>query len=201
MFMLEKDISLKTEELDIYAGENRSVEYLRKNPGGQMPALELDDATVIAETIPICEYLEELYPQPSIFGRTAEARAMSRMWLRRVELNITEHMYDGFRYAEGLPILQDRMYCIPEAAAGLKKKAYHGRKWLSKLIGNRLFIVGNQLSMADIALYCCLDYCKDNGQALDEDLVGLRKWFNRINELPSARSSLHKDSKSLGIAG
>ena len=64
MFMIEKGISLKTEELEIYAGENRSVEYLKKNPGGQMPALELDDGTVIAETIPICEYLEELFPQP-----------------------------------------------------------------------------------------------------------------------------------------
>ena len=53
MFMIEKGISLKTEELEIYAGENRSVEYLKKNPGGQMPALELDDGTVIAETIPI----------------------------------------------------------------------------------------------------------------------------------------------------
>ena len=192
---------MKTEELDIYGGENRSVEYLKKNPGGQMPALELDDGTVIAETIPICEYLEELHPQPTIFGRTPEARAISRMWIRRVELNITEHMYNGFRYAEGLPILQDRMYCIPEAAAGLKQKAYYGRKWLSELIADRLFIAGLQLSMADIVLYCCMDYCKDNGQALDEDLAGLREWFNRLNELPSAKSSLHKDSVGIGIPG
>lgn len=201
MLMIAKGISLPTEELDIYAGENRSPEYLKKNPGGQMPALELDDGTIIAETIPICEYLEEKYPEPTLFGKTAEVRAVTRMWLRRVELNITEHMYNGFRYAEGLPILQDRMYCIPEAADGLKKKAYHGRKWLGDLVVGREFIAGDQISIADIVLFCCMDYCKDNGQPLDDDLPEIREWFERIKGLPLAKSSLHKDSATLGIAG
>ena len=96
MLMIEKGLSLPTEEFDIYAGENRSPAYLGKNSGGQMPALELDDGTIVAETIPICEYLEEIYPRPALFGSTPDERAVTRMWLRRIELNITEHMYNGF---------------------------------------------------------------------------------------------------------
>ena len=116
MFVLEKGMDLPTEDLDLLAGENRAEPYLKKNPGGQMPALELDDGTIIAETVVICEYLEELQPEPVLIGADALARSNTRMWLRRVELNITEHMYNGFRYAEGIDIFRDRMVCIPEAA-------------------------------------------------------------------------------------
>ena len=158
-----------------------------------MPALELDDDTIVAETIPICEYLEEIYPRPALFGPTPDERAVTRMWLRRIELNITEHMYNGFRYAEGLSILQNRMYCIPEAAQGLKKKAYYGRKWWTTSSSVDEYIARDRISIADIVLYCCMDYCKDNGQPLDKDspkisrrFTNMRRWQRALATGPSA---------------
>ncbi|HIF09644.1 MAG TPA: glutathione S-transferase, partial [Sneathiellales bacterium] len=99
MFLTEKGISLPSEELDLMGGENRRPPYTDKNPGGQMPALELEDGTVIAETVAIFEYLEEKNPSPALVGSNAEERAETRMWQRRIELGITENLYNGFRYS------------------------------------------------------------------------------------------------------
>jgi glutathione S-transferase len=201
MFALEKGITLDSQEFDLMGGENRAEPYLSKNPGGQMPALELDDGSVIAETVAICEYLEELHPLPPLVGSTPAERAHNRMWVRRVELNITENMYNGFRFAEGIDIFRDRMVCIPEAADGLKAKGRAGREWLDGLIAGRDFIAGDKLSLADIVLYCCMDFCKDVGQPIETDLKNLNAWYTRVGARPSARASLHGASPQLKMAG
>ncbi len=201
MFLAEKGMSVSSEDLDLLAGANRQAPYLGKNPGGQMPALELDDGTVIAETVTICEYLEEQQPMPALVGTTAVERAMSRMWVRRVELNITEHMYNGFRYAEGIEIFRNRMVCLPEAAAGLKAKARAGREWLNELLVGHDFIAGNKITLADLVLYCCMDFAKDVGQSLEPELKNLAAWFARMDARPSAKSSLHAAAPQLKMAG
>ena len=98
MAMIEKGIEMPTEEHDLMAAENRGEAYTKKNPGGQMPSLELDDGTVIAETTAICEYLDEIHPDKPLIGVNPLERANTRQWIRRVELAVTEHMYNGFRY-------------------------------------------------------------------------------------------------------
>src|SRR5262245_29217139 len=158
MFMTEKGVACPSEELDLLGGANRQAPYLAKNPDGQLPALELDDGTVIDETIAICEYLEELHPEPALIGRNALERANTRMWVRRVELNITEHMLNGFRFAEGIEIFRNRMLCLPDAASGFKAKAKAGREWLNGLIAGRDYVAGSRFSLADIVLFCCLDF-------------------------------------------
>ena len=92
MFMLEKNINIDALEHDLMGAENRQDSYLSKNPGGQLPALELDDGSVIAETVVICDYLEELHPEPALIGGTAQERAEARMWNRRIEQKITENL-------------------------------------------------------------------------------------------------------------
>jgi glutathione S-transferase len=201
MFALEKGITLPADDLDLLAGENRAAPYLAKNPGGQTPALQLDDGTVIAETVTICEYLEEKHPTPALIGTNAVERANARMWARRVELNITEYMYNGFRFAEGIEIFRNRMYCIPEAADGLKAKAKAGRVWLDGLIAGRDFIAGNKISVADIVLYCCMDFCKDVGQPIEPELKNLSAWYKRMSARPSAAASLHPAAPQLKMAG
>ena len=106
MFMAEKNIELPTEEIDLMAGENRQAEYLEKNPFGQLPALELDDGTVLTEVTAICEFLDEAFPGGHLIGSTAEERAATRMWTRRVALYIAEPMLNGFRYADGLALFE-----------------------------------------------------------------------------------------------
>ena len=123
MFLLEKGIEFPKVTIDLMGAENRQAPYTDKNPGGQVPALELDDGRVLGETVAIFEYLEEKYPNPPLIGRTPEERAEARMWQRRVELKITEHLYNGFRFAEGIELFRPRMRVLPEAAEGLKATA------------------------------------------------------------------------------
>lgn len=201
MFLLEKGISLPFVNHDLLAAENRAAPYLKKNPGGQMPALELDDGSVIAETDVICEYLEEQNPNPPLIGANAKERAETRMWTRRIELGITEHMYNGFRYAEGLELFKNRMRCQPEAAAGLKAKAQDGLKWLDGLLEGKQYVCGNRLSLADLVLYCCVDFCKDVGQPLDPSLKNLVAWHARMDARPSAKDSLDQGAVKAGMRG
>lgn len=201
MFMREKGITLPSEEVDLLGGENRQSAYLAKNPGGQMPALELDDGSCIAETTVICEYLEERHPQPPLIGATAAARAKNRMWLRRIELNITEHMYNGFRFAEGFELFKNRLHCIPAAAADLKATAQEWLGRLDGLIAGRDYIAGDALSLADIALYCCMDFAKDVGQPIDTGRKNIAAWFKRMDARPSAAASLHPACPQLKMRG
>jgi glutathione S-transferase len=199
MFMLEKDIEIPTSSLDLMAGENRQPPYTDKNPGAQMPALELDDGTVIGETVAICEYLEELNPNPPLIGTTAEERAETRMWQRRVELNITENIYNGFRYAEGIEIFKNRMRCLPEAAEGLKAKAQDSLKWLDELLDGKQFICGDRLTVPDLLLYCCLYLATGVGPPLDPGLKNINAWFARMNARPSAEASLDAGAVQAGM--
>ena len=200
MFAIEKGIDLPQQEHDLLGAENRGDAYLAKNPGGQMPALELDDGTVIAETIAICEYLEEKHPSPVLVGGSAEERAENRMWMRRVEQNITENMYNGFRYAEGIDLFRDRMVCIPEAADGLKAKANERQAWLDGLLEGKEYITG-KFSAVDMVLFCCMDFCKDVGQPINRDLKNLSAWYDRVGARPSAAASLHPGSAEVKMAG
>ncbi len=199
MFMAEKGITLPTIELDILGGENRRPPYTEKNPGGQMPALELDDGRVLAETVAICEYLEEKYPTPALIGSTPEEKAEARMWQRRVELNITENLYNGFRFAEGLKMFQNRMHCLPEAAAGLKQIVQERLEWLDKLMDGKSFIVGERFTLADIILYVALDFGAGVGQKINPQLKNVTGWFERVNARPSATASLHEKAKAAGM--
>lgn len=201
MFLAEKGLTLPTEEVDILAGDNRKEGFLARNPGGQSPALELDDGTIVAETAVICEYLEEKHPEPVLIGRTAEERALARTWQRRVELGITEHMYNGFRYAEGYEMFKNRVHCIPAAAADLKAAAQEKLAWLDALMGDKPFICGNALRFVDITLYCCMDFAKDVGQPLNPALTKVHAWFQRMDARPSAAASLHPASAQARMRG
>ena len=201
MFLMEKQLEFPSESLDILAGENRAAPYTAKNPGGQVPALELDDGRVIGETVAIFEYLEEKYPSPPLIGRTAEERAEARQWQRRVELKITEHLYNGFRFAEGVELFRSRMRVLPEAAEGLKETARDNLAWLDKLLQGKQWIAGDRFTMADIILYCALDFGASVNQPLDSTLTNLVSWKERVAARPSAAGSLHPMSAATGMNG
>ena len=155
MFMAEKGIEMPKQTVDLRGGENRQAEHLKRNPHGQMPALELDNGSYLSEITAICEYLEEKNPKPPLIGATPEERAECRMWTRRVDLNICEPMLGGFRFSEGLKMFQNRVVCVPEAAPGLKKIAADRIKWLDGQMAGKDYLCGKRFSLADILLYCC----------------------------------------------
>jgi glutathione S-transferase len=201
MFLLEKEIDFPTVTVDLMGAENRQAPYTDKNPGGQVPALELDDGRVLGETVAIFEYLEEKYPSPPLIGRTPEERAEARMWQRRIELKITEHLYNGFRFAEGVELFRPRMRVLPEAAEGLKATARDNLEWLDRLLQRKTFIAGDRFTIADIILYCATDFGASVGQPIDGALTNLAAWKQRVAARPSAAGSLHPMSAATGMNG
>lgn len=188
MFMAERGVEVPRVEVDLRGGENRRAPYMAKNPAVQMPCLELDDGAVLAEITAICEYLDETAPPggPSLIGATPLERAECRMWTRRVDLNIVEPLADGYRFGEGLRFFESRLRCIPEAFAGLKQTARDKLRWLDGLTAGRILLCGERLTVADILLFCFLDFGNKVGQPIDPALGNVLAHHARMAARPSA---------------
>src|SRR5580704_1797393 len=169
MFMAEKGLKIPFVEVDLMKGENRKEPYLKVNPHGQMPSLELDDGSNISEILAICEYLEDTNPTPALIGSNPKEKAECRMWTRRIDLNVCEPLANGFRFSQGLALFKDRIVTVPEAADGLKKIARDRLKWLDGQVAAREFLCGKRFTLADILLFCFLDFGATVGQPLDAD--------------------------------
>jgi glutathione S-transferase len=188
MFLAEKGMTIPMEEIDLMKGDNRREPYLSKNTIGQMPALELDGGHCVTEITAICEYLEDIHPTPPLVGNTPEQKAETRKWTRRVDLNICEPLTAAFRFSVGLKLFQDRIPTIPEAADGLKRVAQHYLKWLDGEMAGKEFICGKRFTLADILLFCFLDFGATVGQPVNADLKNVIAWFARVKERPSAKA-------------
>ena len=189
MFMAEKGIDLPRVEVNLMGGENRQAPYTNKNPSGQTPALELDNGDILAEITAICEYLDEKHPNPPLIGATPEERAETRMWTRRIDLNIVEPMANGFRYSQGLQLFQSRMRCMPQAADDLKALAQEKLTWLDDLIAGRTWLCGDRFTMADVLLFSFLEFGASVGQPLNPDNKNIAAWRDRVAARPSAAAS------------
>jgi glutathione S-transferase len=188
MFMAEKGIDIPREEVDLLKGDNRRQPYLQKNSAGQMPALELDNGHCVTEITAICEYLEDVHPNPPLVGANPEQKAEARKWTRRIDLNICEPMANGFRFSQGLQLFKDRIVTVPEAADGLKRIAQDRLKWLDGEMAGKEFVCGKRFTLADIMLYVFLDFGNTVGQPLNPEFANINAWFKRVAERPSAKA-------------
>jgi glutathione S-transferase len=189
MFLAEKGLDIPFVKVDLMGGENRREPYnATVNRAGQTPALELEDGSTVTEITAICEYIEEQQPNPPLIGTTAQERAATRMWTRRVDLKICEPMANGFRYAEGLQLFQGRMRLLPEAADGLKAVARDGLEWLEGEFKGP-WIAGDRFTLADVLLFAFVDFGGQVGQPLDPAFGKLSDWFERVKARPSAAAS------------
>ena len=187
IFAAERGVELPSTKIDLRAGENRQPPYMAKNPAGQMPALELDDGFVLAEITAICEYLDEIGPSgKTLIGATPQERAETRMWVRRIDLNIIEPGANGFRFAEGLKLFQPRIHVIPQAADDLKAIARKKLAWLNGLMEGRDFVCGTRVTLADILLYCFVEFFAAVGQPLDPANTNIAAHTARMKARPSS---------------
>ena len=186
MFLAELGQEIETIEVDLMAGENRQEDHLKRNPSGQMPALELDNGDFISEVTVICEYLDENQGNTDLVGKSAEDRAETKMWTRRIDLQIVEPLTNGFRYSEGLEIFKTRMRVIPEAAEGLKLIAQEKILWLDSLMEGKEFVCGDRFTLADVMLFCFLNFGATVGQTINPEAKNITAWFEKVKERPSA---------------
>ncbi len=190
MFLAEKKIDIEYVQVNVRAGENRENNYLNINPKSGVPALQLDNGTVISESMAICRYFDALQPEPYIFGETPEQRGLVEMWNRKVEIEGMNPIGECLRNSSEAFI--DRAVADPRATKQIPDLAVRG-----SMLGNRFlddmnkrleetkYVAGSNFSMADINLYVFLDFASWVKVIPNENHKNIIKW----KELVSSRES------------
>lgn len=180
MFAWAKGVNLSLVDVDILKGENREPGFLAINPAGTTPVLELDGGQRIAETTAICEYLEEHCPNPAMIGRSAEEKAETRMWWRRVDLLVVQPMTTGFRGAEGHEMFMNRVPCFPEVAERYKQTVQEAFAWLEQQMSGKRFICGDRITVVDLLLLSFVEFGQQVGQPLPDSCTSLHNWLETM---------------------
>lgn len=184
IFAAEKGVSLDTRDLMIPAGEHKSAEFLALNPRGQTPALQLDDGTVIAESVAICRYLEALHPHPPLFGRNAAEQALVEMWSRRVEMILMPPVGAVWVHTHAFTAR------LPGRNAGWgeenRPRVEAAMRFFDTSLDGRAFLAVDHFTMADILLLTTLDFAAFIGLPVAEHFPSLRAWHARVAARPSA---------------
>lgn len=185
IFLAEKGIQIPTESVDLGTLQQRSETFTALNPLQRTPALELDDGSVLCESIAICRYLEELNPEPRLFGTTPRERAFVEMWNRRVELGLLASVAAVFRHLH--PAMKTMEEQVPAWGEANKPRMLSELAFLdSTLADGRPFVTGDVFTVADITALCGIDFMKPTRVAMPEDLTNLRRWHAHVSARPSA---------------
>lgn len=185
IFAAEKGIALPEVMLTLVEREHKSADHLRRNSLGQVPVLELDDGTTISETIAICRYLEELHPDPPLFGSDAKERAVVDMWTRRVDIQIGEPTKMFWRHAHpATAALIEQHNVFGESNRAILARAM---QWLdTELADGRSFLTGDRFTIADIAALTVIDFAALIGLDPVAGNAAVAAWHARVSSRPSA---------------
>lgn len=186
VFLAEKGISVPSVQVDIGKAENRDAAYLAKNPVGGVPILELDDGTVIAETVAICRYFEELQPNPPLMGTDAKDRAIVEMWSRRTELEVAVPIMQTFRNTHAF--FKGRIPQVPEYGEVCRTAARARLAWLDGEMAGRPFVAGERYTIADITALCALDFGRVVDIRIAPEQKHLQRWYDAVSTRPSAKA-------------
>lgn len=184
IFLAEKGVELPVINLDVMRGEIKKPEHLARDPLGQVPTLELDDGSMLSETVAICRYLESLHPAPPLFGATPLETAQIDMWTRRIELQIGTPVGMYWRHAH--PLLAK--YVVPQYTEFGESNRGHferGLKWFDQSLAGKDYIAGGY-SIADICAQTIIDFADWMGLAAPAEFENVAAWRARIGARPSA---------------
>ena len=185
VFLAEKGIQVPLVPVDMAALEHKGDAISSRNPLMRLPVLELDDGTVITESIAICRYFEELHPEPALFGRGALGKALVEMWQRRMEFNLLACVAAAFRHIH--PAMKEwEVPQVPEWGEVNKPKALDFLRLLDHELGKREFAAGDHHSIADITGMIAIDFMKPARITVPEELANVRRWHKALTGRPSA---------------
>ena len=184
MFIAEKNISdIEIINIDLMLGEHKTPEYRAIAPNSRIPALELDDGTVIMESTAICRYLESLYPEPNLFGESAIEIASIEMWQARIynELMIPlamafRHLHPGMSNME----IQNKDYGETQKSIGIKSL-----KYFDTVLSESKFVAGDRFTFADIQMITTTDFFIGLNRLSMEDYPEIKRHFNLMSERSS----------------
>jgi glutathione S-transferase len=187
IFLVEKGASVPLADIAIMKREHKSPEHMARNSLGQVPTLELDDGTMISETVAICRYLESLYPEPPLFGRSALEQALVDMWVRRIEFAVMTPVGMFWRHAHPFTAA----VVVPQYKEfGESNRAHYERAlgWLDGELAGKDFLLGRDYTIADICLLSTVDFATWIGLAVPDNLKNVQAWHARVSERPSAKA-------------
>jgi glutathione S-transferase len=185
IFLAEKGLKLPIEPLDLGALEHLKPEFVAINPLKRVPALVLDDGTVLTESVAICRYFEALHPEPALFGRGALESARVEMWNRRLELNLLFAVAQVFRHSH--PAMREmEVPQVPAWAEANKPRILEFLGIVDRKLADRRFITGEVFTIADITGLVALDFMKPAKLSLPNELRDVRRWHAELSARPSA---------------
>jgi glutathione S-transferase len=187
VFLAEKGVTVPVISIDLARLEHKAPAYVAVNPLQRTPALELDDGTVISESIAICRYFEELHAEPPLFGTGALERARVEMWQRRLEFGLLGTVAAVFRHLH--PAMAEME--VPQVAAWgetNKPRVIEFLRFLDGELADRRFIAGDRFSVADITGLVGLDFMKPAKLSLPDELTNVRRWHAELAARPSAQA-------------
>jgi glutathione S-transferase len=188
VFLAEKGINnVPSVQVNIATGENRKPEFLKINPMGGLPVLELDDGTLIAESVAICRYFEESHPEPPLMGVDARDKAIIEMWNRRMEFEVLAMTAASFRNTSDF--FKGRIPQVKEYGEIAKNAAVKRLEWLDTVLADREFIAGPRYTIADITALIGIDFGRTTQIKIQENQKNLARWHQAVSSRPSAKAS------------
>lgn len=186
IFAAEKGIELPMKDISLITREQKSEEYLKINPRGQTPSLELDDGTVITESVAICRYLEGEQPEPPMFGTSTLEAAQIEMWNRRVEMILMSPVGQVWvhthQFTAAIPFRNTEW---GETNRPFTQEAF---RFFDKSLEGREFIATDSFTISDILLLTTFDFAEFVGCGAPDDCANLRAWHERVSARPSANA-------------
>jgi glutathione S-transferase len=187
IFLAEKGVTVPTEQVDLGQLQQRSDAYTAINPMQRVPALQLDDGTVIAESIAICRYFEALNPEPPLFGRGALDSALVEMWNRRAELHLLFPVASVFQHLH--PAMKAMVQPqVAEWGEANKPRVPAFLQFLDGELKARPFIAGAAYTVADITAMVAVDFMRVSKLAVPDELAHVRRWYDAVSARPSAKA-------------
>ena len=186
IFMAEKGLSIERREVDAAGGANAMPDFLRLNPLGKLPVLELDDGSAIAESLAICRYLEALHPHPPLMGRTPQTAAHIEMWTLRIDHELSQPIALAFVHSSDF--YRGRVEQVPEVAGWARNRALQTMAWLDDELAERSHIAGDDYTLADIVAQCACVLGKAVGLRIPPEKTHLSRWFTLVSARPTARA-------------
>lgn len=187
VFLAEKGITnVPFVQVNIATAENRKPEFLKINPMGGLPVLELDDGTHIAESVAICRYFETIKPEPPLMGVDAKDKAVVEMWNRRMEFEILSMTAASFRNTSDF--FKGRIPQVREYGEIAKSAALKRLEWLDTVLADREFIAGPRYTIADITALIGIDFGRTTAIKIQESQKNLARWHQAVSSRPSAKA-------------
>lgn len=183
VYLREKNIALDEVLVDLRRGEQHTAEHLVRNPAGALPVLELDSGEYVSESLPIMEYLEELYPTPVMIGSDPLTRVRTRVLERQVETGVLNPLA-RFVHASNSPL---GLPPVPEVAAAEWARLENALERLEARIGDGLFVAGDSPTIADCTLFAALQFGETFGAAIPDVHRNIHRWYAKFRERPSTR--------------